>query len=244
MEDRVTKKLTTISIKGMTCQSCVKSINNSLMDVPGITSINISLTDDCGSFSYIPKLITAEIIASYLENIGFEACVVSDVAAGKKDSVASCELLLTVLGMTCQSCVNSIQNALKDEPGVISVKVNLQEESALVMYKKDSKTKEEIVRTIEEAGFDAFDKKLDQCLNDCSVTHVQINDLETQKQAFSIKDSLENIDGIFSVRVFLKSRSGTIKHSLQEVNVSDLITYITDLGFDCSLKAIGKCVCI
>lgn len=241
MVDKETERLTTISIKGMTCQSCVKSIKNSLEDVPGIASINISLTDDRGSFTYIPKHITAEIIASYLENTGFEASVLTDVVAKESDTT-SCELLLTVLGMTCQSCVNSIEKCFKDDLGIISVDVNLQEESALIIYKKDSKTKEDIVKTIEEAGFDVFDKNLDQCLNDCSVTHVQINDLETQKQAFSIKDALEKLDGIFSVRVFLKSKSGTIKHSLEKINVGDIIAHITDLGFDCSLKAVGECL--
>ena len=53
-------------------------------------------------------------------------------------------ITLTVRGMTCQSCVNSIQNQLGQTPGVKSVEVNLSAETACISYRVTDITKEEV----------------------------------------------------------------------------------------------------
>ena len=46
-----------ISIKGMTCQSCVKSIKAAFQDVSGIDDIAISVEQEKGIFKFNSELV-------------------------------------------------------------------------------------------------------------------------------------------------------------------------------------------
>jgi Cu+-exporting ATPase len=59
---------------------------------------------------------------------------------------------VSVSGMTCSSCVNSVSNALSRVPGVTKVEVDLQSGKALV---DGGATTDDIIAAIEKAGFGA-----------------------------------------------------------------------------------------
>ena len=45
------------------------------------------------------------------------------------------EVILSIEGMTCQSCVNKIESTVSEKPGVISVSVSLEEKEGKILYK-------------------------------------------------------------------------------------------------------------
>lgn len=61
---------------------------------------------------------------------------------------------ITVKGMTCGGCVNSVTKALKSVEGVQEANVDLQGQNATVQF-DDSKTNVEVLKeAIENAGYD------------------------------------------------------------------------------------------
>lgn len=60
---------------------------------------------------------------------------------------------LTVTGMTCDHCVNSVTNALKEVPGVTGATVDLEGKSARV--EGDSLDTAKLIAAVEEEGYDA-----------------------------------------------------------------------------------------
>jgi len=60
-----------------------------------------------------------------------------------------------IVGMTCQSCVKSITNALSNSPGVVSVLVTLDTHSGIVSYDPSLLDSVDIIGLIEDCGFDA-----------------------------------------------------------------------------------------
>lgn len=62
--------------------------------------------------------------------------------------------LLSVKGMTCQSCVRNIEAHVGQEPGVKGVKVSLEEESARFVYDGEVLSAEALVEKIEDMGFE------------------------------------------------------------------------------------------
>jgi copper chaperone len=60
-----------------------------------------------------------------------------------------------VNGMTCNGCVRSVTNAIRQAPGVASVDVSLGEKRATVEYDPASGSPAAIVAAIEGAGFEA-----------------------------------------------------------------------------------------
>jgi copper chaperone CopZ len=101
-----------LQLSGLTCQvilffnsqkSCVESVKNALFLLPGMEDVSIQdLTD--ATIEYDDSLLEEYDIVSSIEDAGFEALL------RKRIHVA-------IHGMTCNSCVVSIQNALQQLSG-------------------------------------------------------------------------------------------------------------------------------
>jgi Cu+-exporting ATPase len=69
-----------------------------------------------------------------------------------KTEETSAELRLSISGMRCAGCVNTVENALAAVDGVTSVSVNFADHSALVKGHADS---EALTQAVKDAGYDA-----------------------------------------------------------------------------------------
>ncbi|KAF9933895.1 hypothetical protein FBU30_004063 [Linnemannia zychae] len=143
-----TVKSAQLSIQGMTCASCVASIEKSLKTAPGLVSIKVALLAERATIEYIEGETTPREIADLIDDIGFEA---SPIVEKRKDQVD-----LQVFGMTCASCVNSIEGQLRQTPGIISVNVSLTLQAAKVEFDNTVIGVRDIVDAIEDMGFDAL----------------------------------------------------------------------------------------
>ena len=65
------KRSDCIGIDGMTCQSCVKLIESTIGELPGVVSIEVSLERREGVVEYNDALITQEQIREAIDNTGF-----------------------------------------------------------------------------------------------------------------------------------------------------------------------------
>lgn len=84
----------TLSIQGMTCASCVASIERHLRQQPGIVSVKVALLAERAEVEYHANVIKNKLdIAEMVNDIGFEASVLSDADLGVVD--------LSIFGMTC-----------------------------------------------------------------------------------------------------------------------------------------------
>src|SRR5438309_8868122 len=75
-------------------------------------------------------------------------------AEGGEASRVSRDLAIT--GMTCASCVVSVEHALAAVPGVASAEVNLATERARVRLEPATATMPALVRAVERAGYGAL----------------------------------------------------------------------------------------
>ena len=85
----------------MTCASCVALIENRVKRVAGVGSIAVGLLSEQADVKYDPAQTDPEAIAAVIVEAGFTARPI-DVA--KENSV-----VLKIEGMTCASCVNTIE---------------------------------------------------------------------------------------------------------------------------------------
>ncbi|KAG0285702.1 hypothetical protein BGZ96_010098 [Linnemannia gamsii] len=137
-----------LSIQGMTCASCVASIEKSLKTAPGLVSIKVALLAERATIEYIEGETTPREIADLIDDIGFEA---SPIVEKRKNQVD-----LQVFGMTCASCVNSIEGELRKTTGIISANVSLTLQAAKIEFDNTVLGVRDIVEKIEDMGFDAL----------------------------------------------------------------------------------------
>src|SRR5688500_14037691 len=67
---------------------------------------------------------------------------------------SSATLDLGVGGMTCASCVNRVERALKKVPGVSDATVNLATESARVVFEPSEQIEAQLRRAVRNAGYE------------------------------------------------------------------------------------------
>lgn len=63
--------------------------------------------------------------------------------------------MIRIEGMHCQRCVKSLTEILTDQPGVAKVEVSLEKGEALVEYEADRIDRDQLMRAIDGAGYEA-----------------------------------------------------------------------------------------
>jgi len=153
---------TTLSVKGMTCASCVANIEKmvSPTTLPGLLSLSVNLISEEALAEHDTSILSAQQIADAIDDVGFEATVLTTKLPPSTETSATNTpidtVTLKIFGMTCASCVSSVESALLALPDVKSALVNLATQEARVVYATESTGIRDLVRTVEEAGFDAI----------------------------------------------------------------------------------------
>uniref|UniRef100_A0ABI8A645 P-type Cu(+) transporter n=1 Tax=Felis catus TaxID=9685 RepID=A0ABI8A645_FELCA len=151
----------TISISGMTCQSCVKSIEGRISSLKGIVSIKVSLEQGSATVIYVPSVLSLPQVCRHIEDMGFEASITEGKAASwpsRSSSALEATVKLRVEGMTCQSCVSSIEGRLGKLQGVVRARVSLGTQEAVITYQPYLIQPQDLRDHVNDMGFEAVIK--------------------------------------------------------------------------------------
>jgi Cu+-exporting ATPase len=127
-----------LPISGMTCTSCAGRVERALAKVADVASVSINLASEQAR---------VEAPADSLEQL-----VNAVSAAGYQ--VPSERLELALSGMTCASCAGRIERALAQQPGVLSVSVNLASERAQLRVLRGT-DHNALLQALSQAGYRA-----------------------------------------------------------------------------------------
>ncbi|XP_046879490.1 copper-transporting ATPase 1 [Hypomesus transpacificus] len=179
--------LSSFTVTGMHCRSCVVNIQDNLAKLHGVSSVQVSLEKECASICHDPLLVTVTQLKEAIEALppgSFKAHPRDDAPGSFSPTPASytpvmspppgavpapqphltsplIQPLLVVTqihieGMTCNSCVQSIEGMISQRKGVRSAQVSLANHSGTFEYDPLLTTLEELRDAIEDMGFDAF----------------------------------------------------------------------------------------
>lgn len=130
-----------IKITGMSCASCAKTIEMTLKELDGVKEAKVNLATESAYVKFDESKVSITQIIRTIESVGY------GVVREKRDAI------IKIGGMSCASCVKTIEMALKELPGVLDVKVNLATEKATVSYDPTLVSMDDIQKTIEEFGY-------------------------------------------------------------------------------------------
>jgi len=139
MDLKENKKKAELKITGMTCATCVKTIEKSVSNLDGIIDVKLNLGNEVGTVEYDSKKLNLVDIEKAIKDAGYG--VINEKATVK------------VGGMTCATCVKTVENSLKGLDGIVNVNVNLGAEKAFITYNPKVITISDMKKTIENAGY-------------------------------------------------------------------------------------------
>ncbi|WP_045420188.1 heavy metal translocating P-type ATPase [Vibrio jasicida] len=156
------------NLAGLSCGGCVKKLSSLLEANQDIIAFQASTTQ-----LDISTLLSEQKVIDLVATLGYTASPDSieveeesspeteqaDKQSNIKDAqvpAASIQLQMLIQGMTCASCVSSVEKALTNVEGIEKAQVNLAEQSALVFATQDTEALHQaIVESVKQAGYQA-----------------------------------------------------------------------------------------
>lgn len=128
-QKRRSEDFQTFRLRGLSCMRCISNVKKRIEALDGVKDIEITLKE----LRVWGQVRMEEVIeAIRTEGYGvWEEDVKVEIPAKSK------KIGFMVHGMTCASCVESIEHCVKLMPGVLECTVNLLAEKAEVMYNPD-----------------------------------------------------------------------------------------------------------
>lgn len=147
MEQKFLEKIDRIDIpiSGMSCASCAARIEKGLTDIKGVKKVVVNLASENATLLYNSEQTSLSNFIDKIRSLGYDV---------KKERIT-----IPIQGMSCASCVNRIEKAIRDLRGVIQVSVNLATEKATVEYLSGIVSLNDFKKLIEALGYKILELK-------------------------------------------------------------------------------------
>ncbi|KAF5900731.1 copper-transporting ATPase 1, partial [Clarias magur] len=253
-----------IHIEGMTCNSCVQTIEAAISQRKGVKSAQVSLANHQGTFAYDPLITTSEELRAAIEDMGFDAFLPetnslvlseaksppseqksasSPTLSAKKEKEVEIDAesatsthskcFIQIGGMTCASCVANIERNLKNEPGIHSVLVALMASKAEVRYNPGVIDPLRIAECIKELGFTA--SVMENYDGSNGSLELVVRGMTCASCVHKIESNLMKQKGIVYASVALATNKAHVKYDPEVTGPRDIMRLIENLGFEPSL---------
>jgi Cu+-exporting ATPase len=143
----MTKQKSRLKISEMHCAACAQTIEKALLKAEGVDKAVVNFTTETAYIEYNDNKVTEKRLSEIIKETGY------NVAEGPQ------RMMLRIGGMTCASCAQTIENALRKKTGVNEANVNLATEKAIVTYNPNEIKYEEIKNVVEDVGYQILDRE-------------------------------------------------------------------------------------
>ncbi|KMU89477.1 copper-transporting ATPase 2 [Coccidioides immitis H538.4] len=216
-------RTTLLTVKGMTCSSCTSAIES------GLTGI-AEIIEDRGFEATVANL------ESPSATIGIST---TSNEPSSKDQSAQINTTIAIEGMTCGACTSAVENALKDQPGLLSFNISLLAERGVVLHEPSVLPASKVVELIEDAGFDArvlSSEVNSSFLNRTSASlNFSIYGLTDAASATSLETRLRNTTGVLAADVKLSNSRATIAYQPSRIGIRALVEIVESGGYNALL---------
>jgi Cu+-exporting ATPase len=134
---------------------------------------------------------------------------------------------LSITGMTCANCANTIERVLRRTPGVQDAAVNLASERATITLDPAQVSPNKLIERVRSAGYDV------------PLAHAKlpIVGMTCANCANTIERVMEKLPGVVSVSVNLASERASVDYLPGTIGIADMIAAIRKAGYDVPVQS-------
>lgn len=197
----------------MECAACAGSIEKAIKRLPGIEEATVAVLRNRAQVIYRPAFVQESAILESISDAGFDAEVVTDTQPG-----TALVSRFRIKGMTCTSCSNSIESALRKVPGVQAAVVALATEECEVHHDPALVSRAQILALIDDLGYDA--EVLNSEIEEINRVRLRLEDVTDFQR---VEDVLKSIDGVTSVVVDPVAATAIVSYDPDKAGPRDFI---------------------
>jgi len=131
----------------MTCVACAQTIEKALLKTGGVDKALVNFATETAHIEYDDKITNEKKLTEIIKDTGY------NVDGGTQ------RITLRIGGMTCASCAQTVENALRKTEGVREANVNLATEKATISYSLGEIGFGEIKDVVENVGYQVLGRE-------------------------------------------------------------------------------------
>ncbi|WP_377864756.1 heavy metal translocating P-type ATPase [Bacillus sp. R86525] len=140
------------------------------------------------------------------------------------------EANLQISGMTCAACANRIEKGLKKVEGVHDANVNFALEKTKIMYDPQKTNPQQFKEKVESLGYGIVSDKAE----------FTVSGMTCAACANRVEKRLNKLEGVNGATVNFALESATVDFNPDEINVNEMKSAITKLGYKLEVKSDEK----
>ena len=235
-----------INVEGMTCQSCVKTIEINISKVPGVEHIKVSLEKKQALIVYHTDVTNPQSLCDNIEDMGFDVSLTPCYSSDNDfDSIANRnsyqpiekQCIIDIEGMTCGSCVKIIENHISEKNGIIKIIVSLENKNGIVKYDPNLWDPKSIAEAIDDMGFDAQESLGDNpvALDMTKTVVIKIGGMKNKYCLSTIQVKMSDIKSVKDIKISLDDEKAVIEYYHDTTDPQELCQIIKNLGYKASI---------
>lgn len=134
----------TLQIEGMTCASCAQTVEKAARKLEGVTKASVNLATEKLSVSYDESKLSVSDIQTAVDKAGYKALTNQTNTTFK------------IEGMTCASCAQTVEKAVRKLKGIENAAVNLATEKLTISYNPSEIAPDDISSAVANSGYAAI----------------------------------------------------------------------------------------
>lgn len=246
-------------ISGMTCASCVRTIERGLTKLPGVDpkSVQVNLLTQSGTLSTRGGILDEQTLVNAVKQMGYTASKVVFISSPSPQenthTIATYRADMIITGMYCPKCIEKVHSALVKLHGMRSktIQVDLQSGRASFEFTGEFITRQRIHQTILQLGFSAESIKITKSMtkvidsdnvsissqksNRFVTTHLVVTGMTCSSCVANIERTMMKQPGVVSCQVNLLAKSAVIEHDPSIIGARSLAHMIEQIGYKAEL---------
>jgi len=138
--------------------------------------------------------------------------------------------VIKIGGMHCTACAQTIEKALKKEPGIIDAYVNFAAEKATIEYDSSKISLDRIAEVIREAGYEPIVASMEG--GRTRGVSLKISGMSCASCAATIEKALRKLDGVKSANVNFAAKRARVEYDPSVISIFDLRKAVQDVGYE------------
>src|SRR3989344_3287835 len=136
---------------------------------------------------------------------------------------------ISISGMHCASCANTIEKSLRKAKGIVNANVNFASEKASIDYDINEINEDSLKKIIKKTGYKVIENKVDN--GNASKLKLKVIGMDNPHCLGTIKNALNIVNGIISRDLYI-NENAFIKYDPKQTSVEEIKRAIKTAGYE------------